>query len=82
MTFLRWVCDMKLKENRDCTVVDLFLQFLEPACCHPSVGPATTGLVLYQHSSDVDGVRVQLVWKGGEREEEQRGGRGRGSKER
>lgn len=51
----------------------MFLQFLEPASRHPSVGPATSGLVLYQHGSDVDGVRVQLVWEGGERE---RGGEG------
>ena len=49
---------MKLEKSRDYTVVDLFLQFLEPASRHPSVGPATSGLVLYQHGSDVNGVRV------------------------
>ena len=65
---------MKLTERRDCTVVDLFLQFLEPACCYASVGPATTGLVLYQNGSDVDGVRMQLVW---ERERGWVGGRGK-----
>ena len=52
----------------------MFLQFLEPACRYASVGPATTGLVLYQNGSDVDGVRMQLVWA---RERGWVGGRGR-----
>ena len=57
------MCRHETKRRRDYTIVDLFLQFLEPACRYASVGPATTGLVLYQNGSDVDGVRMQLVWE-------------------